>query len=265
VKLVRSRLVAGALGLAVAGTATGSVIASADDTAPVARAAQQGGVSITPASVETTAKRGGVGSITVKNTTRDTMRVTINVRPWIQNRSTGTVVLNTRASLSPYVRASPQTFTLKPGERRVSFNMRRMTASGSLYAGFQVFAKQAKPTRRNGIIPQWDLRGKMRLNPSRKNPNLRIGATDVVGRGNNRSLILAVRNTGNTLDPVGGTVRITGPTARNATIPAVGIVPGQVVYLKGGALRGMRAGNYTATWNVTIGGKRFNVKRTFRL
>ena len=75
------------------------------------------------------------------------MRVTINVRPWIQNRSTGTVVLNTRASLSPYVRASPQTFTLPPGERRVSFNMRRMTASGSLYAGFQVFAKQAKPTR----------------------------------------------------------------------------------------------------------------------
>ena len=87
-KLVRSRLVAGALGLAVAGTATGSVIASADDTAPVARAAQQGGVSITPASVETTAKRGRVGSITVKNTTKDTMRVTINVRPWIQNRST---------------------------------------------------------------------------------------------------------------------------------------------------------------------------------
>ena len=204
-------------------------------------------------------------AITVKNTTKDTMRVTINVRPWIQNRSTGTVVLNTRASLSPYVRASPQTFTLAPGQRRVSFNMRRMTASGSLYAGFQVFAKQAKPTRRNGIIPQWDLRGKMRLNPSRKNPSLRIGASDVVGRGNNRSLILAVRNTGNTLDPVGGTVSITGPTARNATIPAVGIVPGQVVYLKGGALRGMKAGNYTATWNVTIGGKRYNVKRTFRL
>ena len=37
------------------------------------------------------------------------------------------------------------------------------------------------------------------------------------------------------------------------------------MYLKGGALRGMKAGNYTATWNVTIGGKRFNVKRTFRL
>ena len=56
--------------------------------------------------------------------------------------------------------------------------------------------------------------------------------------------MVAVRNTGNTLDPVGGTVRITGPTARNATIPQVSVVPGQVVYLKGGALRGMKPGNY---------------------
>jgi hypothetical protein len=265
VKLVRSRLVAGALGLAVAGAATGSVIARADDSAPVAQAAQQGGVSITPASVERTAKRGAVGTITVKNTTPDAMRVTINVRPWIQNRSTGAVSLNTRASLSRYVRASPQTFTLRPGQRRVTFNMRRMTASGSLYAGFQVFAKQVRPKRRNGIIPQYDLRGKVRLNPTRKRPNLRVGATDVVGRGNNRSLILAVRNTGNTLDPVGGTVSITGPTRRNATIPQVAVVPGQVVYLKGGALRGMKGGNYTATWTVTVGGKRFTAKRTFRL
>ena len=264
-KLVRSRLAAGALGLAVAGAATGSVIASADESAPVAQAALQGGVSITPASVERTAKRGAVGTITVKNTTKDAMRVTINVRPWIQNRSTGAVVLNTRASLAPYVRASPQTFTLSPGERRVTFNMRRMTRSGSLYAGFQVFAKQVRRKSRNGIIPQWHLRGKMRLNPSRKNPNLRTSATDVVGRGSNRSLILAVRNTGNTLDPVGGTVPITGPPARNATIPQVAVVPGQVVYLKGGSLRGMRGGNYTATWSVTIGGKRFNVRRPFRL
>jgi hypothetical protein len=105
----------------------------------------------------------------------------------------------------------------------------------------------------------------MRLNPTRKRPNLRIGAADVVGRGNGRSLILAVRNTGNTLDPVGGTVRITGPTARNATVPQVAVVPGQVVYLRGGALRGMRGGNYTATWAVTMGGKRFNVRRNFRL
>ena len=257
---------AGALGLAVAGSATGGVmIARADDAAPTAQAAQQGGVSITPAVVEKTAKRGNVGSFTVKNTTKDTLRVTVMVRPWIQNRSTAQVVLNKRASLAPYVKASPQTFNLAPGQRTVRLNMRRMTASGSLYAGFQVFAKQVRAKARNGIIPQWDLVGRVRLNPARKNPNLRVGATDVVGRGNGRQLILAVRNIGNTLDPVGGTVAIKGPTPRNATIPQVSVVPGQVVYLKGGSLRGMKGGNYSATWSVTMGGKKFNVTRKFRL
>ena len=264
-KLARTRLAAGALGLAVAGTATGAVIARADDAAPAARVAQQGGVSITPAIVERTAKRGTVGSVTVKNTTKDTMKVTVNVRPWIQNRATGAVVLNTRASLSPYVRSSPASFTLKPGSRTIKLKMVRMTGSGSLYAGFQVFAKQARAKARNGIIPQWDLRGKLRLNPTRKRPNLKLGSTRVLGRGTGRSLILEVRNLGNTLDPVGGTVAITGPSPRNATVPQIAVVPGQVVQLKGGALRGMKGGNYTATWSITQGGKRYSTRASFRL
>jgi hypothetical protein len=265
VKRVTSRLVAGALSLAVAGSAAGGVIAQADDSAPRAEAAQQGGVSITPATVEATAKRGSVGTFTVKNTTKDTLRVTVTVRPWSQNRTTAQVVLNKRASLTPYVKASPQSFNLAPGSRSVRLNMRRLTAAGSLYGGIQVFAKQKKRKATNGIIPQWDLVGRLRLNPARRRSNLRVGATDVVGRGNGRSLILAVRNTGNTLDPVSGTVRITGPTGRTATIPQVSVVPGQVVYLKGGALRGMKGGNYTATWSITQGSKRYSAKRTFRL
>ena len=264
-KRVRSRLAAGALGLAVVSTATGGVIAQADDSAPRAQAAQQGGVEITPAMVERTAKRGNVGTFTVKNTTRNTLRVTVTIRPWTQNRQTGAVQANLRASLTPYVRASPQTFNLRPGSRTVRLNMRRSTASGSLYGGIQVFAKLRRPKRTNGINPQYNVIGRLRLNPARKRPNLRVGATDVVGRGNGRSLILAVRNTGNTLDPVGGTVKITGPTARNANIPQVSVVPGQVVYLKGGALRGMRRGSYTATWSITQGGKRYTARRTFRL
>ena len=219
-KLARSRLVAGAVGLAVAGIATGGVIAQADDSAPRAQAAQQGGVSITPAALEQTAKRGTVGTFTVKNTTKDTLRVTVIVRPWIQNRTTAAVALNKSASLTPYVRASPQSFDLKPGSRTVRLNMRRMTTSGSLYGGFQVFAKQKSRSARNGIIPQWDLVGRLRLNPSRKRPNLRVGNTDVVGRGNNRSLILAVRNIGNTLDPVAGTVADHRPDGAQREHPA---------------------------------------------
>src|SRR3954465_8110914 len=111
--LVRSRLVAGALGLAVAGGATGGVIARADDSAPRAQAAQaSGGVSITPARLERTAKRGTVGRFTVKNTTKGTLKVTVTVRPWIQNRNTATSVVNKTASLSPYVVGTPTTFPL---------------------------------------------------------------------------------------------------------------------------------------------------------
>ena len=264
-KRVRSRLAAGAFSLAVVGTATGGVIAQADNSTPRAQAAQQGGVEITPAMVERTAKRGNVGSFTVKNTTRNTLRVTVTVRPWLQNRSTGQVSANLRASLSPYVRASPRTFDLRPGQRSIRLNMRRTTRSGSLYGGIQVFAKLKRPKRTNGINPQYNVIGRLRLNPSRKRPNLRVGATDVIGRGNNRQLILAVRNTGNTLDAVSGNVRITGPTGRNANIAQVSVVPGQVVYLKGGALRGMKSGSYTATWSITQGGKRYTARRTFRL
>lgn len=265
-KRSRSRLLAGALCLAVAGSATGGVIAQADDSpAPPAQAAQQGGLEITPSTVERTARRGSVGSFKVTNTTQDTLRVTVTVRPWTQNRSSGEVAINKRANLTPYVRASPQTFNLKPGSRTVRLNMRRMTASRSLYGGIQVFAKQVKRKARNGIIPQWDLVGRIRLNPATKRPRLRVGAVDVVGRGNNRSLILAVRNTGNTLDPVTGSVAITGPTARNATIPQVSPVPGQVVYLKGGTVRGLKRGSYTATWTFTQGTRRYTAKRTFRL
>ncbi len=264
-KLARSRLVAGGVGLAVAATATGGVLAQADDSAPRAKAAQQGGVSITPAVIERTARRGSVGSFTVRNTTRDTLRVTVTVRPWIQNRSTAAVAINRRATLTPYVRARPQTFDLRPGSRTVRLNMRRTTRSGSLYGGIQVFARQKVRKVRNGIIPQWDLVGRLRLNPRTKRPNMKLGSTRVLGRGNARSLILEVRNLGNSLDPVAGNVRISGPTPRNANIPQVGVVPGQVVYLKGGLLRGMKSGAYTGTWSITQGGKRFTVKRTFRL
>ena len=87
----------------------------------------------------------------------------------------------------------------------------------------------------------------------------------MLGSGNNRSLVLEVRNLGNTLDPVGGTVNITGPSPRNATVPQIAVVPQQVVQLKGGSLRGMKAGNYTASWSVTQGGRRYTTRATFRL
>ena len=60
-------------------------------------------------------------------------------------------------------------------------------------------------------------------------------------------------------------MNITGPSPRNANVPQIAVVPGQVVQLKGGALRGMKAGNYTANWTITQGGKRYTTRASFRL
>jgi hypothetical protein len=264
VKFARSRLVAGALSLAVAGVATSGVIARADDSAPRAHASA-GGVQLTPATVEKTARRGTIGAITIKNTTTDTLNVLVRVRPWNQNRTTWAVTPNLNATLSTYVRATTQSFQLRPGSRTVSLTMRKMAPGGSLYGGIEVFAKPRNAKARNGIIPQYRVVGRLRLNPATKRPNARIGNVDVVGSGRSRGLILAVRNVGNTLDAIGGSVSMTGPTSRNANVTPVAVVPGQVVYLKGGSVSGMKAGSYTATWTLNQGGKRYTVRKTFRL
>src|ERR1700759_3000825 len=104
---------AGALGLAATGLATGGVIAQADDS-PTARAAA-GGVSVTPQTVEHTAKNGTLGSITIKNTTSGTMKVTVKVRPWTQNRITGGVLPNLNATMARYVQAQSSAFNLGGG------------------------------------------------------------------------------------------------------------------------------------------------------
>ena len=87
-KLGRSRHLAGAVALAAAGLATGGVIAQADDAAPRAKAAA-GGVALTPQTVEHTARKGNLGSVAIKNTTTDTLKMTVRVRPWIQDRVSG--------------------------------------------------------------------------------------------------------------------------------------------------------------------------------
>ena len=99
------------------------------------------------------------------------------MRPWIQNRSNAQVAINRRATLTPYVRASPQTFDLRPGSRGVRLTMRRTTASGSLYGGIQVFARQKLPKLAQRDHPAVRPRQPAAAQPAHKRPNLKIGST----------------------------------------------------------------------------------------
>jgi hypothetical protein len=220
-----------------------------------------GGLSVTPAILERSAKLGNVGSLTLNNTTNETLRVTVNVRPWRQQLD-GKVISDPRATFNRYVRATRRSFTLRGGAKvPVNFRMVRRTGSGSLYGNVDILGKPTRTKGRKGIIPQYRLISSMRLHPRSKKLRLRTGAAQI----RNRTFVLPVRNIGNTIDPVSGTYRLSGPGSRSGAIKGVSVVPGKLVTLGLTSTSGFKKGRYTVTASLSQGGKRFNVRTSVTL
>jgi hypothetical protein len=101
----------------------------------------------------------------------------------------------------------------------------------------------------------------VRLTAASAKRTLSIGQARISGG----SAVVAVRNTGNTVDPVGGSVKLSGPRGTvNATITAVRILPGATVDLKLAPASKLPKGKWTATVALVQGSKKFPAtKRTF--
>ena len=221
--------------------------------------AQSGGLSVTPASLENRAKLGTVGSLTLNNTTKESLRVTVTVRPWRQQLN-GTVVADPRSNLTRYVRATTRSFTIGAGTKRpISFRMVRRLSS--LYAGVDILGKPTNTKGRKGIIPNYRLISKLRLNPAKKTYRFRTGAAQV----RSGSIILPVRNLGNSIDPIGGTFRLSGAGSKSGNMAAVAALPGKLVGLNLGSTRGMKKGTYTVNATVKQGSKSTNVRTSFTI
>jgi hypothetical protein len=220
-----------------------------------------GGLSVTPAILEHQAKVGTVGSLTLNNTTTDRLRVTVTVRPWRQELG-GRVLSDPRANLNKYVRASSRSFTIAPGAKKpLTFRMLRRTSSGSLFGNVDIFGKPVSTKGRKGIIPQYRLISTLRLQPTRKKLALRTGVAQVRGG----HVLLPVRNMGNTIDPVGGSFRISGPASRQGTMKAIAALPGKLVGLDMGATSGLKKGRYTVSATVSQAGRNKTVKTSFTI
>ena len=76
-----------------------------------------------------------------------------------------------------------------------------------------------------------------------------------------------MRSTGNTVDPIGGRVAITGAGGgRSGSIGALAILPGKLVRLPVANLSGLRRGRYTARITLTQGGRNLTtVSKAFRI
>jgi hypothetical protein len=261
--MFRSNLV---LGTAIVAGLAATQIAFAEGPSTPRATAAEGGLSVTPAILETTARSGASGSATVKNSTSRKLRVTVRARPWRQSRS-GAVAADRRRPLG-VVGVGASSFTLAAGEQRaVGVTLTRVPSQRSQYGALEVVGKPTK--KRKGINVAYRLISSLRFNPTAgaRRLRLRAGAASVTGRGSSRALVLRVRNAGNTVDPVGGSVNVSGSRGgRSGGISSVRILPGKSVNLRLLSLSGLRKGSYSASITLTQRGKnRLSVTRRFRI
>jgi hypothetical protein len=207
--------------------------------APAEASAQRGGLSVTPGILEAAARPGGIGAVEVQNTAAKAMRVRLAVRPWLQARS-GSVTPNRRKVLGK-VRPNRGGFWLAPGaSRSVGLRLASAPRGGSLYGAVELTGAP-KRGKGKGIRVAYRLVTSLRLYPpaSARRFKARPGRLYVKGTARRGALVLAVRNAGNTIDPIGATVVIKarGRTVRNVVAPKT-ILPGATVNLRLARLRG---------------------------
>jgi hypothetical protein len=201
--------------------------------------AATGGLSVTPGILEHVAEPGALGALSIANTTERPIRVSVAARPWLQARS-GSVSPDRRHLLGR-VRPYRKAFSLRPGATRaLHLSLSSRPRGGSLYGAIEV---TGAPRRRggSGVRVAYRLVTSLRLYPPpdarryRASPR-RLFQHGTAGHG---ALFLAVQNAGNTIDPIGGRVRITG---RGHTLTGViaskSILPGATVNLRLARLHG---------------------------
>ena len=250
-----------ALGAVVAALGAGAAALGQTAAAGGAAAAQsEGGLSVNPAIVERNATPGPIGTYTVANRSSTALAVTVTPRPWVQSAS-GDVAANRRAKL-PGVSVSQSTFTLAPGEERpVDVTLTTAPSAGALYGAIEIVGLPADHATRKGVVLGYRLVATIRVLPTTPTVSLEVGNAKVTGG----TAVIPVRNEGNTIDQVSGSVTLKGARgSRNRSVQAIRILPGKQVQIPVGSA--LQRGSYTATLRLNQRGKRVvNVTKRFRV
>ena len=185
----------------------GAVMARADD--PSAGAAQSsGGLALSAergSLIVDRVAQAGADKLTVANHSPSALDVTVKARPWTQSAS-GVVSPNRRGTLAG-VSISEETFPLARGatkELTVTLN----SSPAYLYGALEVVGLPTDTASRKGVVAGYRLISSLRYRPATATSAISTGAVKIVGSGKNKALTVTVRNTGNTLEPVTGTVKL---------------------------------------------------------
>jgi hypothetical protein len=239
------------LALAAAATAVGLNVSLVGAGAGAAG----GGLSVNPAVIERTAVRGDTASIMVVNSTNKPLKITVTPRPWTQSR-TGAVAADRHRTLLAALGVDARSFTLGSGDRRtVTMTVKRVPKAGSLYGSVETIGLPTGGPKQNGITAVYRLISTLRLNPPPARRRLAVHAAALRLKG--RTIALPVKNTGNTVSPIAGDVRIKGALGtRTGAVRATPVLPGSTVDLGLGSTKGLPAGTYTVSVSLVQDGKK---------
>ena len=203
----------------------------------------------------------GADKLFVVNSSKTTLNVTVKARPWTQSAS-GVASPNRRGTLGG-VALDAETFTLAPGTRKeVTITLDSVPSSGYLYGALEVVGLPADLDQRKGVVAGYRLVDALRYTPAAPSASIKAGAVKVVGSGSARALTLSVRNTGNTLDPVSGTVKLKSALGtKNGSVKGTRILPGKSVRLTLLSGNALKPGTYTATITLTQAKKKTTVTK----
>jgi hypothetical protein len=249
---VQLKVVGGVI-VGAAAVAVGAVIAQADGTK--AGAAQQyGGLAIENGVIERKAAAGAANTVKVSNRSKQAMTIAVTARPWVQS-STGVVSPNRRSTLRD-VKVSETAFTLAAGESKEL--QVTLTTGTPQYGALEIVGLPKDINKRKGLVTGYRLVSALRYKAATSTYGVKAGAAKVKAD----ALTLSVKNTGNTTDPVSGTIRLKGPLGtRQGSIRATRLLPGKTVALNLLSVKRLPAGKYTATVALKQGTFKTNVTK----
>ena len=118
--------------------------------------------------------------------------------------ASGKVSPNRRGTL-PGVSVDKASFTLAPGaEQAVTATLNSAPSAGYLYGAIEAVGVPTDLSKRKGVVLGYRLVGALRITPATPKTGLTAGTAKAV-KG---TAVVPVKNTGNTLDAVSGTVRV---------------------------------------------------------
>lgn len=252
-----------AAGVLAAGGTGAAMLAQTGNAKNSRIAADQGGLAVSPLSVERGASVGAKDTVTVANHSKEALTISVKARPWTQSAS-GAVSPNRRSELGGVKLSEEGDFTLAPGqERAIDVTLGATASGGSLYGALEVVGLPSDLAKRKGVVTGYRLVGALRYHASAKTYKLTAGSPKVA---KDKTVVLPIRSRGNTNDPVSGTVRLKGALGTsNGSVKATRILPGKQVSVALSSGKKLRAGTYTATVSLKQGTLRTKITKKVRV